>query len=263
MNITLEQKIEPNKAYITGASSGIGAAFAKKLAKDHDIVIIARDTERLNQLAEDIKKNSDSKVDIIEADLTKSTDLKKIVKMVTTDKNLSLLVNNAGYGTTGKFVDLKIDQEINQINLNIVALVRLTHAALTNFKSKIGGAIINVASIAGFLPAPYNATYAATKSFVRSFTEAIHKEYKDSGIVLQTLCPGFTKTEFQTRANFDESKIPGFLWMDAADVVKESLEALEREQSICIPGLANKSLTTLLDVLPKNLVQQIADIMLK
>lgn len=263
MSVSLEQNIEPNKAYITGASSGIGAAFARQLAKDNDIVIIARGIERLNQLAEEIRSQTESKVEVIEADLTKTTDLKRVTKMVSTDENLSLLVNNAGYGTTGKFVDLKIDQEINQINLNIIALVRLTHAAMSNFKRRTEGSIINVASIAGFMAAPMNATYAATKAFVRNFTEALYKESKDSGIYLQTLCPGFTKTDFQARANFNESKVPGFLWMEADEVVKESLQALRDENPYCIPGLANKSLTTLVDVLPKPLVQQIADILLK
>ena len=157
------------------------------------------------------------------ADLTQSMALRTVEEHVAGDDALELLVNNAGFGTTGPFARLDPDQEEAEICLNVLALVRLTRAALPGMIARGRGAIINVSSLAAFVPGPYDATYGATKAFVNSFTEALHEELCGTGVYVQTLCPGFTYTEFQQRAGIDISKIPTCAWMTPEAVVEASL----------------------------------------
>ncbi|MEM7182404.1 MAG: SDR family oxidoreductase [Spirochaetota bacterium] len=246
-------------AYITGASTGIGAAFAKKLAEKYNLVIIARSEDKLKELAQSIQGDASEGVEVLVADLTKQKDIKLVQDKLTADENLGLLVNNAGFGSSGEFSELSINQELSQIQLNVVTLVRLTHAAIKNFKKRgVSGDIINVASVLAFLPTPQGATYGATKAYVKSFSEAVHEEVKPYNINVQTLCPGLTRTEFQDRAGVDKEKMPEFLWMESEQVVEESIIALQNKHAICIPGLMNRSTAALLDFAPTELTRKLS-----
>jgi short-subunit dehydrogenase len=246
------------RALVSGASTGIGAAFARRLAREHyDLIIVARGRERLDDLAAQLRDQHAGAVEVLPADLTHAAEL-RVVEKVVIDADLDLLVNNAGFGTVGTFARLDATKEEEEIRLNVVALMRLTRAALPGMIARRRGSIINVSSMAAFQPAPYNATYAATKAFVNSFTEALHEELRGTGVAIQALCPGFTRTEFQERAGIDVSDIPSFAWMTPDAVVHASLSALRRGELICIPGIANRALMTLTSALPRSITRRVA-----
>lgn len=252
------------KAYITGASSGIGKEFAIQLMNSHDLVLIARNLQALEDLKlEILAKVPDRDIEVISLDLTKSKDSKTLYKKVLSDNDLDLLVNNAGFGTVGDFSDISIEEELKEIQLNVSALVELTHAALINLKKRNSGGIINVASLAAYLPAPYSATYAATKAFVKSFTESIHEEAIRHGVVVQSLCPGLTHSDFHQRAGIEKSNFPKFMWMDSRDVVKDSLRSLKKKHAVCIPGGVNQTAIGLTNIVPNFLSRKLAGQLMK
>src|SRR5258708_17362233 len=186
-------------ALITGASVGIGEQFARQLSeRDHDVVLVARDAARLDALAKEIEGRKGARAEVLVADLTDEAQLAAVEARA---RQVDLLVNNAGFGTFGPFHSLDIETELREINLNVIALVRLTHAAASAMVERGRGGILNVSSLAGFQPGPSNATYGPTKAFVTSFTEAVHEELKGTGASVTVLCPGFTHTEVQERAN--------------------------------------------------------------
>ncbi len=243
------------RALVTGASAGIGAAFADRLARDgYDLVLVARRRERLEELAKGLRESHRVEVEVLVADLVDAGDLLAVEQRITTPPGLDLLVNNAGFGTNGPFQDSDPDREEHEILLNVLALVRLTRAALPRMVARGSGAVVNVSSMAGFVPAPYNATYGATKSFVNSFTEALAEELRGTGVRVQALCPGFTRTEFQEVADVDVSAIPDVAWMEPEPVVDASLEALESGDVVCVPGLGNRAASLLARNLPRALV---------
>ena len=256
------QETRRRRAVVTGASTGLGAVFATALARQqYDLTIVARSRERLEALAERLRQSYGTAVEVIVADLIQPTALETVEEHVVGDSALELLVNNAGFGTTGPFARLDPDQEEAEIRLNVLALVRLTRAALPGMIARGRGAIINVSSLAAFAPGPYDATYGATKAFVNSFTEALHEELYGTGVHVQTLCPGFTRTEFQQRAGVDVSKIPTFAWMTPEAVVDASLSALQRRQVVCVPGLVNRLLALLMGAAPRRLVRRVSGIL--
>lgn len=249
------------RAWVTGASTGIGAAFARRLAKDRfDLALVARSRDRLSELADELAEAHGIACEVMAADLTVAADLERVAAALAGDGGLDLLVNNAGFGTIGAFADLDPGREEEEIRLNVVALTRLTRAALPGMVRRGHGAIINVSSLAAFQPAPLNATYGATKAFVNSFTESLHEELRGSGVRVQALCPGFTRTEFQERAGIDTSGIPSFAWMTAAAVVDSSLAGLERGEVLCVPGFGNRLLATTVGALPRALVRRVSGI---
>lgn len=238
-------------AVVTGASAGIGRAFAERLARDAwDLVLVARRRERLDELAEKLRAAHDRRVDVLAADLTAPDGLRALEERIAAEPTLELLVNNAGFGTSGPFADLDRDGEEQEVRLNVLALVRLTHAALEGFRERGHGSVVNVSSLAGFQPAPYNATYAATKAFVNAFTQAVHEELRGSGVRLQLLCPGFTRTEFQEVAGVRTDEVPAFAWMEPEAVVEASIEGLRRGELVVIPGAGNKVMGAVLRTLP-------------
>lgn len=246
-----------SRALVTGASTGIGAAFAQRLAREHrDLVVVARNRERLEALARELHKEHGARVEVLAADLTDPAEL-QIVETVVEDADLELLVNNAGFGTVGSFAELDVAKEDEEVRLNVVALLRLTRAALPGMIARHRGAVINVSSMAAFQADPYNATYGATKAFVNSFTEALSEELRGTGVAVQALCPGFTRTEFQERAGIDVSGIPSMAWMSPEAVVEASLDALRRGQLICIPGMANRTVMTLSSTFPRSVTRRI------
>lgn len=246
------------RALVTGASSGLGAAFAEALARrGFDLVIVARRRERLEALADDLRDRYEVAVQVRVADLTQATDLQAIESHVASDAALTILVNNAGFGTIGRFAALDPDRDEAEIRLNVVALSRLTRAALPGMIARGLGGIINVSSVTALLPGPYHATYGASKAFVNSFTEALHEELRGTGVRVQALCPGFTRTEFQERAGVASRNVPSFAWMNPEYVVEASLAGLRRGTLVCVPGPIYQLLTTLITVLPRSLVRRL------
>jgi short-subunit dehydrogenase len=242
---------------VTGASAGIGACFAERLARDqYDLVLVARSRDRLEALSKTLGERFGVQADVLAADLSKGDDLRRVEARVAEDGTLDLLVNNAGFGTFGPFAELELEREEEEIRLNVVALVRLTRAALPSMISRGTGAIINVSSLAGLAPMPFNATYAATKSFVNSFTESVHEEVRGSGVRIQLLQPGFTRTEFQERAGIGTGGVPSFAWMSPDTVVEASLASLARGDLICVPGPMNKALGAITSLAPRSLVRR-------
>jgi short-subunit dehydrogenase len=220
---------------VTGASAGIGTAFAERLARDgYDLVLVARRRDRLEELAKRVRESHRVDVEVLAADLVDAGELLTVEQRAAAFPGLDLLVNNAGFGTVGPFHELDPDGVEREILLNDVALVRLTRAALPRMVERGHGAIVNVSSLAGFQPSPYNATYAATKAFVTSFSEAIAEELRGTGVLVQALCPG----------------LPG-------PVVDASLDALRSRQVVCVPGLGNRVLSLTARTLPRALVARV------
>jgi short-subunit dehydrogenase len=246
------------RALVTGASSGIGVAFAERLAGDgYDVVLVARSVRRLEDLAARLHEQTGVDARVLPADLGDVAQCRRVEEVVAAEDHVDLLVNNAGFGTYGRFAESRVDGEAQEIAVNVVALMRLTRAALPGMVARRRGAVINVSSMAAFQPQPFNATYGATKAFVNSFTESLHEELRGTGVRVQVLCPGFTRTEFQERAGVDVSRIPDFAWMEAGEVVEASLAALERGTLVCVPGAANWALIATTGFLPRRLVGRV------
>jgi short-subunit dehydrogenase len=238
-----------NRALITGASSGIGKAIAEQLAVTGTrLVVVARDEERLEALATSV----DVDVEVIVADLGDRASLDHVAARLRDDVHpVDLLVNNAGFGLTGPFHELDIERETAVVDVNITAVHRLSHAAASAMVERGGGGgILNVSSIAASAPAPNSATYAATKAFVSSFSEALRGELMEHHVHVTALCPGFTRTEFQDRAEFDTSDIPDALWQSAEEVAAAGLKGIDLNRAIVVPGALNKVGAGLLNALP-------------
>lgn len=245
------------RALVTGASSGIGEGFARGLAaRGRDLVLVARREEKLQALATELALGGVD-VEVLAADLTTEDGLAEVeARLASPTKVVDLLVNNAGFGTTGAFAELDLDRELEMIELNVVALVRLTRAGLDAMIGRGDGDIINVSSLASFQALPHTATYAASKAFVTSFTEALAEEVRGTGVGVQALCPGFTRTEFHHRADWNLSWLPGASWQSPPQVVDASLAALSSGRVVVIPGLLNKMAARVSWLLPRSLVRR-------
>jgi short-subunit dehydrogenase len=242
---------------VTGASAGIGEAFARALAaRHHDLVLVARRRDRLEALAKELAERHRVAAAVEVADLADEADLARVVAAVAADAP-DLLVNNAGFGTLGPFAELEPERELEEIRLNVVALVRLTRAALPGMLARGRGGVVNVSSLAGESAGPFTATYSATKAYVTCFSESLHEEVRGAGVIVQALLPGFTRTEFQDVAGVDRELIPRFAWMSAQAVVESSLAALERGDAICIPGAGNRMLGSLTGLAPRGFARRV------
>lgn len=246
-------KLPFHRALVTGASSGIGEAFARALAaRGSDLVVVARRRERLDALASELSGHHAANVDVVVADLTDEADVARVEALLR-ETELDLLVNNAGIGSEGPFHESDPGVQRAMLRLNVEAVLRLSQAALPGMVERGRGAVINVSSGMAFLPAPDYATYAASKAFVNSFSEALSEELRDTGVRVQALCPGLIRTEFQEQAGVDASRFPDFVWMEPDDVARESLEALERGTVVCVPGLGYRIATGLTSLMPRAL----------
>lgn len=247
-------------ALVTGASSGIGAEFARALAaRGDDLVVVARDTSRLDALAEQLEKESGVDVEVLSADLASKKGRAVVeARLESAEAAVDLLVNNAGMGTYGKFAELSGEGEEREIRLNVLALVQLSHAALGGMIERGRGGIINVSSLAGHQPTPLNATYGGTKAFVTSFSQALHEELRGTGVKVMVLCPGFTRTEFQERAGLDSGAVPSFLWQMPEPVVSAALRAYDQGRAVCIPGALNQAGAAFSSALPAGITRRIA-----
>jgi short-subunit dehydrogenase len=243
-------------ALVTGASSGIGLAFARRLAATgHDLVVVARSEDKLKELADELRVD----VEVLPADLTDADQLGAVeARLSDRAKPVDVLVNNAGAGTYGQFAETDLDALDREVKLDVIAPMRLTHAALSGMVERGKGGIVNVASIAAFQAGPSNAVYSAAKGFVLSLTEAVHEEVRKSGVHVTVVCPGATRTEFQQRGGFAGGKMPDFLWDDAETVVDAALKALARNQAVCVPGVLNKMSTVTSQLAPRALSRKLS-----
>lgn len=249
----------PTLALVTGASSGIGKCFAEALAaRGTDLVLVARSHSRLEELAERLRREHGREVEVLVADLEDPDQLALVEAKLHSDARIDLLVNNAGYGLTGAFAELPLDRSEGQIRCNVTALTRLAHAALSTMKPSRRGGIVNVASGAAFLPTPSLAIYCATKAYVVNFSLALNEETKPYGVQVLAVCPGFTRTEFQARADYDTSALPSFVWQSAEDCVNEALAAYDAKQGLVVTGLQNRLTMALTGFLPKTLLVSLA-----
>jgi len=237
------------RALVTGASSGIGAAFAERLAQDgYDLIILARRRERLESLAEQLQVNHHANVEVIVADLSKSGDLRTVEKRLAEDTALELLVNNAGFGAYMPFVQLDPDKAEELINVQVLAVARLTRATLPGMIARGRGSIINVSSRLAFSGSmgssqlPKRATYVGTKAFINAFTQLLQSELEGTGVRMQALCPGVVRSEFHERVGMDPNRFPPQIIMRAEDLVQASLAGLKSGEVICIPALEDTDL---------------------
>ncbi len=243
-------------ALITGASSGIGAAFARRLARDgYDLVLVSRRKNVLDTLAEELHQRHGITAQSLAADLANADAVKIVEKRIAATETLSMLINNAGFGIDGNLVDVDIQDLLDMVQVHNAAGVCLARAALPGMVARRYGSIINVASLAGLMPLPGN-LYSPTKAFLVALSETLHLELQGSGVRVQALCPGFTHTGFHDAAGVDKSSLNGYSWMQAEDVVDESLRALGRDDVVCIPGTANR-LFTALRLLPRSIQYRI------
>jgi short-subunit dehydrogenase len=228
----------PGTALITGASTGIGSVYAHRLAqRGYNLILVARDQQRLTNLAKDITAKTGRKAETLPADLTVKADLKRIEERLRSDGSVTALVNNAGFGGVAKLIDSDVDEMDNMIQLNITALTRLTSAALPGFLERSKGLIINISSIAALSPELLNGVYSGTKAFVVNLTQSLHNEVKDKGIQVQAVLPGATSTEFWDRAKLPVHNLPADWVMTAEDMVDASLAGLDQGELITIPAL--------------------------
>jgi hypothetical protein len=230
----------PNKiALITGASAGLGAEFAVQLAeKGYDLILVARREERLKLLSDTLQTKYGIKTTPLQADLSLLEDIERVISCINYTSNIELLVNNAGFGTVGKFSSVEPKKELSMLQVHMIAPVMLCRAALPGMISRNKGAIINVSSLAGLLPIR-SVLYGSTKSFIVRFSESLQEELHWSEIRVQALCPGFFLSEFHDTSEytqFSRTSIPRFLWMTSEQVVNKSLESLSHKTVICVPG---------------------------
>ncbi|GAC1649069.1 MAG: SDR family oxidoreductase [Mycobacterium sp.] len=240
-------------ALITGPTSGLGAGFARRYAIDgYDLVLVARDAQRLGCLAAELHDEAGAEVEVLVADLAAEADRAKVADRLSA--GVRVLVNNAGFGTSGEFWTADFAVLQSQLDVNVAAVMQLTHAALPPMLAAHEGTVINVASVAGLLPgrAP---TYSASKAWVIAFSEGLANEVTGSGVGVHALCPGFVHTEFHARAGIEMSGTPSFLWLEVDDVVRECMADVAKDKVVIVPGLQYKALTAGGRVMPRNLLR--------
>jgi short-subunit dehydrogenase len=246
-------------ALITGPTAGIGRSFARQLAAEgYDLVLVARDVDRLADLAEEVGSRHGVTAEVLAADLTDRAALALVeARLADGSRPIDLLINNAGFGLKGRFGDNDVAAEQAMLDVLVTAVLRLSHAALGAMAERGDGGIINVSSVAAFLP---RGTYSAAKAYVNSFSEWAHHEYADRGVTVTALCPGFTRTEFHERMGVSQESAPGFMWLDADDLVATALKDHRKGRAFSIPGAQYKAITTMSRVLPTSLLQRLQSV---
>lgn len=225
-------------ALITGASSGIGAIYADRLARQgYDLILVARRADKLERLAAEIRASSGRSVETVPADLADPMHLRAIETIVSNDRRLSLLVNNAGIGSTAPALEADVDRMSAMVSLNVNALMRLSYAALPAFVARGRGTIINIASIVAVAPELLNGVYGASKSFVLALSQSLRRELEATGVEVQVVLPGATATDFWDIAGTPVEHLPGEIVMRADDMVDAALAGLAQGEFVTIPGL--------------------------
>jgi short-subunit dehydrogenase len=242
-------------ALVTGATAGIGAAFARQLAAEHhDLVLVARNAERLDSFAAALRELGEGTVETLTADLATEDGCAAVqARLADPDRPVDVLVNNAGMGLGGTFVQNTLEDEQRMLDLNVRAVMRLTHVALAGMLARGRGDIVNVSSVAGF--GPIGGTYSAAKAWVTSFSESTHAAVRDRGVRVMAVCPGFVRTEFHERAGIDVGDRTGPMWLDADRVVRDSLHDLRRGRAVSVPSAQYKVLSGALRHVPHGLLR--------
>lgn len=243
-------------ALITGATAGLGASFSRRLAAEgRDLILVARDAERLETFAEDLRSRYPITVEVLPADLSTEDDCRAVAaRLSNEDLPVDTLINNAGSGLYQAFGKAALTAELQMLDLNVRAVLTLTHAAVGVMTGRGRGEIINISSVAGFLPRGAAATYAAGKAWVTSFTEGLALLLKGTGVQVCAICPGFTRTEFHQRASADMSSTPSLLWLDADRVVADGLADARAGKVISVPSKRYRTIVLLVKLLPRPLV---------
>lgn len=242
-------------ALVTGATSGIGRAYADVLAqRGMELVIVGRNEDRLNQVADEINDETDARIEVIVADLS-NRDHIDVVAQRARESDIGLVINNAGYGLATPFVEGDVEQEQQLLDVLVTAVMRISHAALPGLIERDSGGIINVSSVAGWLS---SGTYSAAKSWVTTFSESLAMQLRESDAHVMAVCPGFTRTEFQERAGMRTETVPDYLWLDAYHVVLESLRDFAAAKPVSVPSVQYKALGLVAQYLPRPLVRTLS-----
>lgn len=228
------------KALITGASAGIGATYAERLARrGHDLLLVARDAQRLESMAGRLSQEYGVQVEVLKADLTQKAELAAVEDKLRNDADISVLVNNAGIAANGKLAEADLDQAEVLIQLNIVALTRLASVAAAQFSARGNGAIINIASVVALAPELFNAVYSASKAYVLSLSQTLNGELVGKGVKVQVVLPGMTRTEIWERTGIDEAALPAEMIMEVGEMVDAALAGFDQGELVTIPSLPN------------------------
>ncbi|WP_445401705.1 SDR family NAD(P)-dependent oxidoreductase [Streptomyces sp. LE64] len=240
-------------ALITGATAGIGAAFARRLAADgHDLVLVARDAERLRDQATELHDRHGVEAEVLRADLATDEGIEAVAaRLGNRRRPVDLLVNNAGFGNRGRYLEVPLADELTMLKVHCEAVLRLTSAGTEAMRERGRGGVVNVASVAAFLP---RGTYGASKAWVVQFTQGVARDLAGSGVRLMALCPGFVRTEFHERAGMGTDNIPGWMWLDADKVVATGLTDLSRGRTVSVPDPRYKALMGLAKLAPRQLL---------
>ncbi|PRE58013.1 SDR family NAD(P)-dependent oxidoreductase [Burkholderia multivorans] len=231
-------EVHRGTAVVTGASSGIGAIYADRLARrGYDLILVARSRTRLDALAQRITSDTRRSVEVIEADLNDRAALAAVEAKLKQDASITLLVNNAGIGTHTPLLESDVDAMTRMIDLNVTALTRLTYAAVPGFVARGHGAVINIASIVALSPETLNGVYGGSKAFVLAFTQSLHHELADKGVQVQAVLPGATATDFWQTGGLPIEHLPKSIVMSASDMVDAALVGFERRELVTIPSL--------------------------
>lgn len=241
-------------ALVTGATAGIGHEFVRQLAeRGHDVILVARDRARLENVSDEIQRTYKVRTEILVADLSDRAQTGKVAERLADEgRPVDLLVNNAGYSLGRSFLQNDVEVEEQLFDVLCRSVMVLSHAAARAMRLRGHGAIVNVSSVASYVTM---GTYSASKSWVKVFSEGLAGELAGSGVTVTALCPGFTRTEFHDRARLDMSRLPGLLWLDAAELVREGLADVARGRVVSVPGAQYKALVGALKVLPRSLVR--------
>ncbi len=234
---------------VTGATAGLGRSFAEALAaRGHDLVLVARDRSRLEQVAGELRERHHVATEVLVADLTDRAQVRTVERRLADPAHpVDLLVNNAGAGLRRTFLDNDVEEEQALLDLLVTAVLRLTHAALGGMVDRGRGGVINVSSVAGYLP---RGTYSAAKAYVTQLSLWADLTYRDRGVRTMALCPGFVRTEFHQRMDVGRDSAPSWLWLDADAVVAEALRDFDRGRSVSVPDVRYKVLTAVARVTP-------------
>jgi uncharacterized protein len=242
-------------AVVTGASAGIGREFAEQLAgRGYDLLLAARDRDRLTGAAAALASTHGVEAEAFQADLTRDDDVTRLAERISASPRLALLVNNAGFGTRGTLAEADPGKQAAMVRLHTLAPMRLTQAALPVLLRNRAGAVVNVSSVASFVYSAGNVNYCATKAYLTTFSEGLAAEVAGTGVQVQALCPGFTRTEFHSRMA-EPDRLPRFAWLSAQAVVEQSLRCLDRGgPAVCIPGLRFRIVVGIIRLTPRRLI---------